>query len=424
MKSRFSFSHLKGLLEKKNYIIHKHIEGIQDIQECITYWRPDIAIIDSKFEFYGEAKDLFFRFNKDVIEFTSDFESVLEEVDSYSAFYETEADLEKELPSSKDKEAPDFIEYKEKLKEFEPKEKEVIIEVRKEIVEKQIEKISYTNVPSKLIVVASLWSGAGSTFISSNLARAVANRGVQVSYIEYPTLPAYMFDYINIVQREDADKFNYIDLAKVIDTKGIIPRGRGWIDQGVQWVLNDPRTTSISKWDFEKMLKLIYSLSSPIVIVDISTMWEREEVKGLLHQSDSIYLCIEPDIAKINCLADQRKESAFFDYLNSVKSEENIQFELIVTKLNAGIKRKEWNDVLPMKPISEFEYVPYSDFCRNLWDSRFLYDDLNYQSELEESLLPILKETLPHKFHYLESNSKKGRGGLSTLLGKFRNNRN
>ncbi|MFE8703937.1 hypothetical protein ACFYKX_25525 [Cytobacillus sp. FJAT-54145] len=384
----------------------------------MTYWRPDLAILDSKFEFYEETRDLFFRFNKDVIEFTSDFESVLDEVATYSAFYESEVE-EEEQEQTIEKEVPDFTEYKNKLKEFPPMEREVVVEVRKEIIEKEVERISYTNVPSKLIVVASLWSGAGSTFIGTNLARAVSNRGVQVSYIEYPTMTPYMFDYINITLREEIDKFQYIDLAKAITTKGIIPRGRAWIDKGVQWVLNDPRTPRVSEWNFEKMLKLIYSLSSPIVIVDISTIWEEEHVKGLLHQADHIFLCIEPDVAKINCLADKRKESKFFEYLQNVKEEENIPFDLIVTKMNDGVKRSEWCSALPIKPIAEFEYIPYSTLCKSLWKSEFLYDDEGFIDEFETNYSPILKVLLPPKFHHLESKPKKGIG-LSAIINRFK----
>lgn len=411
MKSRFSFERLKRDLSK--YTVHDHIEGIGEIQECVQYWNPNIAIIDSHSPFYESAKELFFRFNIDVVEFGSDFGSVIQEVDTYSAFYDSEESIP--ISVTHKPQIPDYSEYEKKAKEEVKREKEVIVEVRKEIVEKEVEIISYTNVPAKVIVVASMWGGAGSTYLGTNLARAVANRGVSVSYVEYPTITPYVFDYLNVSSKEEEEGFTYIDIARVIKQKGSIPRGRGWAYQGIQWVLNDSRFPPIKDWPFEKMLRLIYSLNTPIIVIDISTAWNEEETKGILHQADCIFVCVEPDAVKIDRLVGynqrntnvQRPEHEFLNYLKQVEKDENIPFEYVVTKMNEGVDRKIWLQHLDKKPKAEFDYIPYPDFINCLWQSEFLYET-EFQEEIDQSLMPIIKEILPNKFHYLEDKPRKG----------------
>ncbi|MDD9309785.1 hypothetical protein PUS82_00370 [Cytobacillus firmus] len=425
MKSRISYE--RFVTDLKEFTVHKHINGLSDIQECVSYWNPDVAVVDIHSPLYKEAKELFFRFNVDVVEFTSDFQSAAEEVKSYSAFFDSEPEdaiHKKEEP----KEIPDFSHYQ--VQERQEREKEVVVQVKKEIVEieKEIEVISYTNVPSKLIVMASLWPGTGSSFVSSNLARAIAARGIQVSYVENPLTSPYMFDFLNVSQLEETEKFHYVDISRVIDERGFVPRGKAWSYRGVQWVLNDPRKPSIKSWDFERMLRLIYSINTPIIIVDISTNWMDEEIKGLLHQADMIYVNVEPDPIKISCLTpfkgvslkEQRKEERFIRYIEEIEKTEGIPFNFIVTKSNSEVDRKELIEYLDKTPAAEIEYIPYPEFMECVWESEFIYDTEKYQDKLDQSFLPIIKDILPPKFHYREEVSKKKREPLWNVFRKKR----
>lgn len=408
MKSRFAYDRLKQELEDKHEI-YQHVENFEDIQELLVFWNPDVAVLDQKSNYYLEIKELFYRFGIDVVEFQSDFQSVIEDIDNYAIFHK-----DKNI-NQQEKYIPDLNEYYKKTKEpvrNEAKEK-VKIEIRKEIIEKEVERLKYTTIPPKLIVIGSLWPGAGSTLFSMNLAKAISNRNVHVSYVEYPGVKPYVFDYLNIAEKEKEYKFNYSDLTRELNEKGFIAPGRGWVYEGIQWILNDSRYSNVDNWTYEKMIKLIYSLrNTPITIVDISTMWLEQDVREFLHHADHIYVIVEPDPVKIDWLTTvygdnkkdiQRKENKIIEHLKEIYKKEKIPYEFITLKMNENVDKDVWEECFNQKPISYLENIPYEDAIKATWDSKFLYDDSKYQAKFEKAFKPIIDVVLPNNFKHVNS---------------------
>jgi|GEM_PF-1677470 len=427
MKSKFSYDRLKAELSK--HTIHPHITTLDDVRDCVQFWQPNLAIIDNASPLKEQAEKLFFRFNINVVHFTSDFGETIQEVETYSYLLDetdnstTEEDLKED--------EPDFSHYEKQLKQtIEPKEK-VIVKIEEKIIEKEVERISYTNIPPKLLVFCSLWSGAGSTFVSSNLARAIADRNISVSYIEYPSQTPFMFDFLNISSIETKEE-PYRDIARLINNNKVVPRGLAFHMKGIDWIVNDSRTPTIKDWSFEKSLKLIYSLTSPINIIDLSTSWkDDDESIKLLHQADNIYLCIEPDIVRFDRLAPlsrvseehQRPEYKFLEKLKQIKREEQINVNFIVTKMNNGIDVGEWKETLEevlgvKRPHAIFDYIPYEQYVKALWNSQFIYDQKEHQNRLEDSFEPIINEVLPKAFRY--RNDKQKNNLINGFIKKFK----
>lgn len=277
----------------------------------------------------------------------------------------------------------------------------------------------YTNIPSKLIVIGSMWNGAGSTTFATNLARALAKRALPVTYVEYPTVKPYMFDYLNIADKEKIEGFQYCDIARSIEAKESSTKEKGWNYKGIQWVVTDSRYSTIRGWTYEKMIELIYSLrATPIIIVDISNRWLDQDVKQFLLQADAIYLCVEPNPIKVDWLSTvadyashkasddiQREEFKSLQYLNEIKAKENIPCEFITVKMNAEIDKKVWSDCLDKKPISTLPYIPYPDVMKEIWNSGLLYDVPDYHPMFEKAFAPIITELLPEIFHKVEIES-------------------
>jgi hypothetical protein len=422
MKSRFAYDRLKK--ELSNHDVYQYVEQFQDIQEVLTYWNPEVAVLDQKSTFYLQAKELFYRFNIDVIDFESDFESILEDIRTYALFHD---DTDKE--EDKSKYIPDLSEYKDKVNQaVKPKEEQRAIEIRREIVEVEVEveRLKYASISPKLVVVGSLWSGAGSTTFSTNLAKAIAKRNVYVSYIEYPGVKPYMFDYLNVIEKEKELKFVYPDLPRELIEKGFIPPGRGWKHGGIQWIVEDTRSPSIQTWSYEHMLKLTYSIrNTPVTIVDISNRWLSNDVKDFLHHADSIYVCVDPDPVKIDWVSTihhekgdiQREEHNVMQLLKDIERKEKIPYEFVSLKMNPKVDKDTWEECLEKKPITYLPYIPYSDVINHVWNSTFLYDDSNYHEILERAFKPIIQEVLPKAFHYL--NQEEEKRGISNIFKTF-----
>src|SRR5690606_14222400 len=144
------------------------------------------------------------------LEFYRNFDSVLSEVEDYAILNEDDHKEEEVKPSVEAYKQPDFSAYTEQLTQNphevkqdvarETYELEPIIETQ--IIEKEVEKITFASIPPKLVLVGSLYSGSGSTTLAINLAKMIASRNVKVAYIEYPGIKPYMFDYLKIEQHE------------------------------------------------------------------------------------------------------------------------------------------------------------------------------------------------------------------------------
>lgn len=414
MKSRFAYDRLKNELD--DHDVYQYVESFEEIQEALTYWNPEVSVLDQQCPYYNETKELLYRFSVDVIDFQSDFESVLDDIKTFSLFHEEKDTGENE------KYIPDQSDYKAQVNQEvnKKKEQQVKIEIRKEIIEKEVERLKYATIPSKLIVVGSMWNGAGSTTFSMNLARAIAKRSVYVSYVEYPTIKPYVFDYLNVNEKEQEQDFPFPDLAREMNDKGFIPPGRGWNYEGIQWVINDTRYPTIEGWNYEKMIKLIYSIrNTPITIVDISNNWLDPDIKDFLHHADAIYVCVEPDPIKIDWLSTiygvdkktehQREEHKILVHLKNIQKSENIHYHYVTLRMNEKVDRDTWEACLEKKPISYLPNIPYEDAIQKAWESRFLYDDDRFQPLFEKAFRPIIEDTLPISFKFLEGHKEAGK---------------
>ncbi|MEK4671611.1 hypothetical protein [Niallia sp. FSL R7-0271] len=404
MKSELAYQRLSNELGKDEA---KHLKSLDDVKEAIQYSKPDIVVLDKEVSFFEDAEKLLLRFNVHIVEFDKEFAPVIEQIKTQSVFF---SDEEEEY----EKYIPDHVKYMEQLKKKVEKPTEQKIIYREKIVEKEIERISFTSIPPKLIVIGSLWAGAGSTTISVNLARAIASRGLQVSLVEYPTQKPYLFDYLDIHNKEDEERGKiYFDHAQLIKSDGHFTRDRNWNEKGISWYVNDSRFPPVKNFSFDELLKLIYSISTPIKIIDISTKWNDPTIRDLLHQADEIFVCVEPDPIKVDWLAQisingqktdfQRMENRIIDYLTEMENLNGVSFQYITTKVNDSIDMKEWHeDFIFKESLVLLDNIPYEDHMRCVWKSTFLYDNPYYKEMFEYAFKPIFKRVLPLEFHLLE----------------------
>jgi len=422
MKSNFAYDRL--VRDLTQYEIHPQLKTLEEVREVIQYWQPDVMVLDKHLAYFEEAQKILLRFNIYILTFDSDFETAIEDLHTHAAFF-TDTDEQQE------KYIPDQSKYKKQLKKKpereEPKQKVII---KKEYVEKEVEKLSFTGIPSNLIVVGSMWAGSGSTTLAINLARAIAKRQLQVSYIEFPTLKPYMFDYLSIDSHE-TEKRTYVDHFHLLNKKGVIGRDRIWMNSGIQWFVNDSRLVPVHSFKYEQMMKVLYSIKTPITIVDISTHWENPEIQDFLHQADEVFVCVEPDPIKIDWLSlisdhgkrtdYQRPEYETISFLKELEKDEGISFQYITMKHTKGIDQKEWLGCLEKEPLTTIPYIPYEDAIAAVWNSRFLYDEESYFQIFETAFKPIIKRVLPIQFRQINKQDKKP---LQKLIGLFQRSEN
>lgn len=406
-QSEFAFGRIKMFFSKEellrnNFNVYEdNISNYDSIEDLLSFWKPEAFVLDTKVYEFDRMESLLLSNDIPVILFEGNHDVLIEQIKNHF-----------NLTDLVEEENKKEINY---IKTNEPIEKVV---VRDRIIEKEILKKEYTAVENKLIVVSSLWQGAGSTTLAMNLSRAISSRGIDVSYVEYPLIKPYMFDYLSIPIKEVEFKKAYVDFFNNI-RNGISHSSKEnyWKQDGINWFIEDTRNERIANFSFEQLLKLIYPINSIITIVDVSHHLNDNNVKKLLEHADYHYVCIEPDPVKTDWLCrinvdglptkNQRPELDSIDYLNELqKSGSNYEF-IAMKSITDKDMLYEWELNLEKKPITRLPIIPYDDYIKNVWDSTFLYDEQEYQDLFEEKLKPIISQILPREFYNLKQSRKK-----------------
>lgn len=386
ISSDFAIQRLKGELQ---YELTQYSD-VKAFQEAIQYQKPDIVVLDYAYPNFKEIEILLTRFFITIIYFDGDFEDVIEQIKGQEIFFGNEEE------QVHDKYIPDHQKFIDALNKEVPEEKGPEIIYKEKIVEKEIEKLLYTSAPSKLIVVGSLYSGAGSTVLATNMARMIAKRGINVAYIEHPYIKPYMFDYMQIHANEDVE---YVDLAREIAEEGYTSsKNASYREHDISWHVIDSRKTSLDFFSDKSLLALTHSINSTIQIVDISTYWLKPEIQKFLHMADAIYICVEPDPIKNDWSLFQSTdgqlttEKKIMDYLIN---NHNDVFQYVMMKSVNGIDMKLVRETLYKKPIASIPYIEYQVLKKALFKSKLVFDVEGYELHFEKNLIQALNQFIP-----------------------------
>ncbi|MEK6190611.1 MAG: hypothetical protein N2A99_06445 [Carnobacterium alterfunditum] len=357
----------------------RNSKSVRDLEDAIEFYRADVYVVDMQLE---EAESLVMMLKS--LELT---------------YVVIENDIKSILPVFVDK----FGVVEEKVEiHYEREEKERIV-VQEKIIEKEIIRTAYQAIPSKVVVVGSLYRGAGSTILATNLARMTSERGIDVAYVEHPLIRPYMFDYLQIDHETKMDENKaYVDIASEIQREGIA-RGKSnaFVREGIKWHVNDSRIPPVKSFSYENLLALSHAIQSSVLIIDISDRWLDPEVQKFLYLADSILMCVEPDPIKYewSLYTDgeyMQRERKTMEWLMENKELNN--FELVLMKNIKGIDIKMLKSIMHKKPIVSLPYIPYSEIQQALYKSKLIYDFEQNKNMFEDSLMKVLPMFLPKDF--------------------------
>lgn len=363
----------------------RNAQSLRDLEDAVEFYRADLYIVDMQLE----ESDVLVEYLKQM----------------NAAFLVIEHDVKEIIPKLID-------EYgiQEPVQEihYEREERERVV-IQEKIIEKEIIRTAYQAIPSSVVVVGSLYKGAGSTILATNMARMIAERGVDVAYIEHPLIRPYMFDYLQIHNKEQNKP--YVDLGNQIHLEGIA-RGKNstFIEGGVKWHVNDSRIPNVSSFSYENMLTLSHAVQASVLIVDISDRWLDPEIQKYLYSADTILMCVEPDPVKYewSLYSDgeymQRERKAMEWLLNEsdLKS-----FEMILMKNVKGIDIKGLKSIMHKKPLVTIPYISYEEVQGSLFKGKLLYDHNGNSETFEKTLIPVLAKFLPKDFLEKKNQNKK-----------------
>ncbi len=383
VRSNVAFNYLDKLIEKEDSLPDFEVRSqnamnVRDLEDAIEFYNADVYVIDMNL---GDSQNMI---------------DILSQADlPYIAVRE---DIKNAMPLLIEKYG--VVEEKADI-HYEHEEREKIV-IQEKIIEKEIIRTKYKAIPSKVVIVGSLYRGAGSTLLAANLARMVAKRGVDVSYVEHPLIKPYMFDYLQIIEEAP----NYVDVSMSIKVDGVSrAKSDSFQRDGINWHVIDSRKPLLTSFSYEELLVLSHSIQSSVMIIDISDRWLDPEIQKYLFLADSILLCVEPDPIKYDrsiytTTGYIAKEKQIMDFLTS--NLELSHFDMVLMKNVKGIDAKTVRGMLHKKPITTFPYIPYQDIQKALFKSKVMYDFENYSADFEENLITVIAKVLPKEYIELE----------------------
>jgi|APAga8741244001_1050109.scaffolds.fasta_scaffold03361_4 hypothetical protein len=403
VRSPIAFNLVNKLLQSEESIPElqvreSNVQTVQQMEDAIEFYKADVYILDQQLEEYPSLKQVLEQYKCQVIEIENDVKAVLPIV--REMFAEEEQEDESDQKGNK-------IVY-----ELEQKPKVVY---KDKIIEKEIIRTTYQAIPSKLIIVGSLYRGAGSTLLATNLARMIGERDIDVTYIEHPLIKPYMFDYLQMHTKEQP----YYDIAREISFDGLARSiKREWKEHKVKWNVIDSREIPLQQFTYENLLVYLHSIQTNVTILDISDRWLDPDIQKILYLADSIYMCLESDPIKYDWAmfdhngVNNSKEKMTLDFL---KGDSRLNdFHLVNMKYIKSIDLKAWNEMInkTKKPIAKIPYIPYEDIQKGIYKSKLLYD-LGYKDLIEKSLMPLLVKSIPKNMIEI---GKKKHGFLEKVL--------
>lgn len=389
MKSKDSYNRIINFQENKRIEWEEFINDIDDIREKMLYTNYDIAIIDEKLWWKDECIELLNRKGVKVIIFQGDFEEVTNQI--IKELPDEEPVIEQVLNFSTE----DNTKILNKPIENEPEIKYIpkIEYIEREVkVPVTVYQSVYAGIQNKVILVLNLTERAGSTFFSLNLAKAFASNNILTSVVEPPLKTPYIFDSVGLDKRlnitdENSNKF-YSYAHEIFDNKKI-ESNREAINDGIVWIVPDPKLPKIKEWDYLKMMKLLYvSKRASINIIDCGYSYKNKCVQEILSEADMILVIIDP------LPADIMQNDETLEELITMKKD-GFPIEFIINKWNKGVNKKELLNFLDIIPLMYVPYISPEFVYKATYNCKIAYEYEEVKEDLQDIFLRLIEKFVP-----------------------------
>jgi serine/threonine-protein kinase len=209
------------------------------------------------------------------------------------------------------------------------------------------------NVTSQ-IMVCSLSKRAGSTFITTNLAKFISEQSIVPNVVEIPFSP-YLFDYLGIERLSSLlkEESSFYSVVNELYEKRPLIKERRYSAKGILWTLVDPRRPLIKEedWDEMMMLNLLYSArKSNLSLIDVGNYIEHPAIVNTVKNVDYLIVVIDPIL--INIAQNLRRLSKFCELAKG-----GVKVKLVLNN---------WTESLPKRELIKlFDFAPVH-FCPNI----------------------------------------------------------
>jgi serine/threonine protein kinase len=252
-------------------------------------------------------------------------------------------------------------------------------------------------IPRKLIIVGSLFAGAGSTFVAIALARVMNHYAVPHALVEHvlnkPELYTLLFGERNSPQGYcySVDK-TYREQAE---------QTPDW-NNGFTELHPLPPDGFAQTWSMEQSYKLLYSINQPIILLDISHHWNDPVVLELCKLASEIFVVTSPSLPKLNLPSTLKQ----IELLASIEKEGK-SIHCVANRIAVFSAQKEWLSTLPFLEICKLPEFDYTAVLQAEWGGKLFADQEAHMKLFIGQMKKILTKVLPAAYLIPEKKQKK-----------------
>lgn len=237
---------------------------------------------------------------------------------------------------------------------------------------------------NKLVVIGSLYAGAGATFSSLAFASVLRQWEVPHAVLEMPFNDPELYFWLN---GEQARPENYRFASDRVTAGGDFTVDQEWRQGVTTWYPSNPRK-EYEEWNEKDSMKLLYSIKHSLVIADISHQWDEPQVAEVLRIADEIVMVAEPIPPKLFKQRSLRRFQKLLEYQQSGKN--------TWLMMNRGHSmKKEWLSLLPLNPVGFIPDAEHEKVLRSFWTKGLWFDEPEYAAKLIAAFQPFLQSFFP-----------------------------
>jgi len=276
--------------------------------------------------------------------------------------------------------------------------------VKKEVVYEK----KYVNIPSKTIGFVSLSPKSGASFFSLNFAKALADTGIDVSYLESPYHSAgksFIYHQLGLHLDDQWEELNdHYSIPHLIHKESSIRDDNIYHKEGIHFFLHNPNLNPVD-WNYDHHLNMLYHSKNKFSVVDLGYLRaEMRDIKRMLAVLDYVFIVVNPLPQEID------SNSHLLDVLFE---DEHINAHYILNHFNEGINQK----ALPfdLKQVLQFPTLDFKEVCRSYYNCKIPYTN--------KQLKPIFDEHFDALAKVVESQITFSKKKKKSLLSKFKKRR-
>jgi len=244
------------------------------------------------------------------------------------------------------------------------------------------------------IAIINLSKGAGSTFITLNIAYMLKSKNIDVAVVEVPH-KEMKADIYNIISDSDND---YISLAELIASNvSDVNKKNTFVKNNIKFYVNNKK---ISNWDANNNMEFINYISkeSTINIYDIGSQEIDENISFILNIIDVVIVIVDPIPYKL-LQAEERI------YPIKKLGERNINIVYALNKYIKDLNKKDIERYLDIKFSSVIPFIKPETLYASYYSNQTVYN-IEKDEIFKDSLSKILNQANVLEFESQKSSKK------------------